>query len=56
MVRKLPTGGGYKNGARDWSQVFNPRTKQWVKRDSDSDHFMDVNQDDTSIKGAQKDG
>ena len=37
MATNSPSGDGHRNGAvRDRSQTFNPVTKQWVKRDSDT--------------------
>lgn len=44
-----------RNGAvKDRSQAFNPVTKQWVKRDSDTGRFMDVKKDGTPFKGVRK--
>jgi len=41
------TGKGYREGeVRDRSQVFNPVTKRWTKRDGDTGEFMDVKEDD----------
>lgn len=43
MATNPPSGDGHRNGAvKDRSQTFNPVTKQWVKRDSDTGRFMDV--------------
>ena len=43
MVVNKPTGDNARKGAvRKRSQVQNPKTGQWVKRDSDSGRFMDV--------------
>ena len=39
---------------KDRSQTFNPVTKQWVKRDSDTGRFMDVKKDGTPFKGVRK--
>ena len=39
---------------KDRSQAFNPVTKQWVKRDSDTGRFMDVKKDGTPFKGVRK--
>ena len=42
MATNPPSGDGHRNGAvKDRSQTFNPVTKQWVKRDSDTGRFMD---------------
>jgi len=49
------TGRGYRKGAVDnRSQTFNPRTKQWVKRNDDTGRFMDAKQDGTPFKGVRK--
>ena len=48
MATNPPSGDGHRNGAvKDRSQTFNPVTKQWVKRDSDTGRFMDVKKDGT---------
>ncbi|NSW92784.1 MAG: hypothetical protein HPY74_19450 [Firmicutes bacterium] len=37
------TGDNYRHGAVDnRSQVHNPKTDLWIKRDSDTGRFMDV--------------
>jgi hypothetical protein len=36
------------------SQVFNPKTEQWVKRDTDNGRFMDVKQDGEKFKGVRR--
>ena len=51
------TGKGHRDGAvDDRSEVKNPKTDQWVKRNRDPDsedngEFMDVKQDGTEFKG-----
>lgn len=48
MATNPPSGDGHRNGAvRNRSQVYNPKTEQWVKRDKDTGRFMDVKQDGT---------
>ena len=55
MATNPPSGDGHRNGAvKNRSQVFNPKTEQWVKRDKDSGRFMDVKQDGTPFKGVRK--
>lgn len=55
MATNPPAGDGHRNGAvRRRSQTFNPKTKQWVKRDADTGRFMDVKQDGTPFKGVRK--
>ena len=41
MATNPPSGDGHRNGAvRKRSQVYNPKTEQWVKRDKDTGRFM----------------
>ena len=48
------TGDGYRKGSvKDRDQVYNPKTKKWVKRDEDG-RFMDVKEDGTPFKGVAK--
>lgn len=55
MATNPPFGDGHRNGAvRKRSQVYNPKTEQWVKRDKDTGRFMDVKQDGTPFKGVRK--
>jgi hypothetical protein len=55
MATNPPKGDGHRNGAvRDRSQVFNPVTEQWVKRDAETGKFMDVKQDGEPFKGVRK--
>ena len=55
MATNPPSGDGHRNGAvKDRSQAFNPVTKQWIKRDSDTGRFMDVKKDGTPFKGVRK--
>lgn len=55
MATNPPTGDGHRNGAvRDRSQVFNPVTEQWVKRDAETGRFMDVKKDGEPFKGIRK--
>lgn len=49
------TGEGHRNGeVRGRSQVENPRTGQYVKRDTSTGQFMDVKEDGTPFKGVRK--
>lgn len=55
MARNGKAGDGHRNGAvKDRSQTHNPKTDQWVKRDTDTGRFMDVKQDGTPFKGIRK--
>lgn len=41
---KPPTGDGHRIGAvKVRTQTYNPKTQQWVKHNSDTGKFMDVN-------------
>lgn len=49
------TGKGYRRGeVRDRSQSFNPITKKWTKRDTDTGEFVDVKEDGGPFKGVRK--
>ena len=36
------------------NQVFNPKTEQWVKRDTETGRFLDVKQDGGKFKGVRR--
>ena len=49
------TGKGYRKGAVDnRSQTYNPKTDQYVKRDTETGKFMDNKQDGKPFKGVRK--
>lgn len=55
MATNPPTGDGHRNGAvRDRSQVFNPKTDLWTKRDKENGRFMDVKKNGDPFKGVRK--
>lgn len=55
MARNGKVGDGHRNGAvKERSQTFNPKTGNWVKRDSNTGKFMDVKSDGTPFKGVTK--
>lgn len=55
MATNPPKGDGHRNGAvRDRSQTYNPKTEQYVKRDTDSGRFLDVKQDGNKFKGVRR--
>lgn len=55
MATNPPKGDGHRNGeVRKRSQVFNPRTEQWVKRDRKDGRFLDVKQDGDKFKGVRR--
>jgi hypothetical protein len=48
-------GDGYRRGSVDRrTQVFNPRTETWTKRDADSGRFMQGKEDGTPFKGVAR--
>ncbi|MCB4805884.1 hypothetical protein QO001_006113 [Methylobacterium brachiatum] len=55
MATNPPSGDGHRNGAvRDRSQVYNPTTETWTKRNSDTGRFMDGKADGKPFKGVRK--
>jgi hypothetical protein len=55
MATNPPSGDNHRNGAvRGRSQTHNPKTKRWVKRDTDSGQFIDQKADDKPFKGVRK--
>lgn len=55
MATNPPSGDGHRNGAvRDRSQVYNPRTGTWVKRNGDDGRFMGQKQNGRPYKGVRK--
>ena len=56
MAKNKPYGDNARVGAvRGRSQVYNPRTDSWVKRDTTTGRFMDVKISDNSpFKGVRK--
>lgn len=55
MAVNKPVGDGARKGAvRQRSQVLNPKTDQWVKRDTQTGRFLDVNQNGKPHKGVRK--
>ena len=55
MATNPPSGDGHRNGAvKDRSQVYNPKTETWVKRDKGNGQFMDQKADGKPFKGVRK--
>lgn len=55
MAKNPPTGDNARRGAvRNRSQVFNPTTQVWTKRDGDTGQFMDQKKDGDPFKGVRK--
>lgn len=57
MATNPPKGDGHRNGAvKNRSQVWNPLTERWVKRDTGSGRFIDQKADSDPFKGVRKEG
>ncbi len=55
MATNPPSGDGHRNGqVRGRSQVKNPQTDLWTKRDTNTGRFMDVKTDGDPFKGVRK--
>ena len=55
MAKNSPAGDNARVGAvRDRSQVHNPVTDTWVKRNAGDGRFMDQKKDGTPFKGVRK--
>jgi hypothetical protein len=54
MATNPPAGDGHRQGqVTDRSQVFNPVTGLWTKRDAETGRFMAVKQDGEPFKGVR---
>ena len=54
-VTATNTGNGFRRGAvRDRSQVQNPQTGNWTKRDATTGQFMQQKKDGTPFKGVRR--
>ena len=55
MAKNAPIGDNARRGAvRGRSQVFNPNTQTWTKRDANNGQFMDQKKDGDPFKGVRK--
>lgn len=55
MARNGKPGDGHRIGqVKERSQVFNPQTETWIKRDTNTGQFMDQKKDGTPFKGVRK--
>jgi hypothetical protein len=55
MATNPPKGDGHRIGAvRDRSQVFNPHTRRYVKRDDRTGRFLDQKADSKPFKGVRR--
>jgi hypothetical protein len=55
MAINPPKGDSQRKGTvRKRSQVYNPKTGKWTKRDSETGLFIDQKSDDRPFKGVRK--
>lgn len=55
MAKNKPYGDSARIGAvTGRSQTYNPKTEQFIKRDTATGKFMDVKQDGKPFKGVRK--
>jgi len=54
MAKNPPKGPGRRGAVKGRSQVKNPKTSRWVKRDRDTGRFMDQKSDGKPFKGITK--
>jgi hypothetical protein len=55
MAKNAPTGDNARKGAvKGRSQVLNPKTNLYVKRDAETGKFMDVKTTGGKFKGVRK--
>lgn len=55
MAKNSPIGDNQRKGAvKGRSQTYNPKTDQWVKRDTTTGQFMDGKADGKPFKGVRK--
>ena len=54
MATNPPKGPGRRGAVKERSQVKNPRSGTWTKRDTDTGRFMDQKQDGKPFKGVRK--
>ncbi len=55
MAKNKPVGDNARKGAiKNRSQVLNPKTNLYVKRDTDTGKFMDVKTSGGKFKGVRK--
>ncbi len=54
MAKNPPKDGRRKGAVKSRSQVKNPKTKRYVKRNSETGRFMDMKSDSKPFKGVRK--
>ena len=56
MAKNGARGGGRLGAVKGRSQVRNPKTRTWAKRDTSSGRFLEVKKSGGSFKGVRKEG
>jgi hypothetical protein len=55
MATNPPRGDNHRQGAvRERTQVFNPKTQEWVKRNAQTGRFMNQKADPKPFKGVRR--
>lgn len=54
MATNPPKGPGRHGMVRDRSQIYNPKTERFVKRDTNTGRFLDVKANDKPFKDVRK--
>lgn len=54
MATNPPKDGSRKGAVKNRSQVLNPKTELWTKRDAKTGQFMDVKTSGGKFKGVRK--
>lgn len=54
MAKNPPKGPGRRGAVKGRSQVKNPKTDRWVKRDRATGQFMDQKSDSKPFKGVRR--
>lgn len=53
MATNPPKNNSRRGMVRHRSQTYNPKTRQYVKRDTETGKFLNVKQDGTKFKGVR---
>lgn len=56
MAKNKPIDNARIGAVKSRSQIFNPKTGLWVKRDSETGLFMDVKENCGVFKGVRREG
>jgi hypothetical protein len=55
MATNKPYGDGHRQGSvRKRTQILNPATKHWTKRDKETGQFVDQKSDGEKFKGVRR--